>query len=125
MFEKIRNSFQKLIFGYKMEVWNSVRKRRGILVVISDVEKEMTKTATSLSLTHQKVLKINQFSKLLLIMDCRSIMAYRRQKLDFAENESGGWIPGLGDNKPRPRKYFTYQSRTEWSNFALIEIHWR
>ena len=32
-------------------------------------------------------------------------MAYRRQKLDFSEGESGGWIPGLGDNKPRPREY--------------------
>ena len=38
-----------------------IRHTRGILVVIS-VEKEMTKTTmASLSLTHQKVLKINQF----------------------------------------------------------------
>ena len=35
-------------------------------------------------------------------------MAYRRQKLDFAEGESGGWIPGLGDNKPRPREYYRH-----------------
>ncbi len=35
-------------------------------------------------------------------------MAYRRQKLDFADNETGAWIPGLGDNKPRPRKFFCH-----------------
>ena len=33
-------------------------------------------------------------------------MAHRRQKLCFEDNESCGWIPGLGDNKPRPRKFF-------------------
>ena len=31
-------------------------------------------------------------------------MSYRRQKLNFDDDEKGGWIPGMGDNKPRPRK---------------------
>jgi len=31
-------------------------------------------------------------------------MAYRRQKLGFGDDDSGAWIPGLGDNKPRPRE---------------------
>lgn len=30
-------------------------------------------------------------------------MAHRRQKLCFQDDESCGWIPGLGDNKPRPQ----------------------
>merc|ERR1711884_658242 len=54
----------------------------------------------------------------------RSIMAYRRQKLDFAENESGGWIPGLGDNKPRPRElggsFFGYVPEFESNNLPEL-----
>ena len=40
-------------------------------------------------------------------------MSYRRQKLGFDESESGTWIPGLGDNKPRPRKFL-----------SLIDFKW-
>jgi len=31
-------------------------------------------------------------------------MSYQRQKLNFYDDEKGGWIPGMGDNKPRPRE---------------------
>ena len=33
-------------------------------------------------------------------------MSYQRQKLNFYDDEKGGWIPGMGDNKARPRKLF-------------------
>ena len=36
----------------------------------------------------------------------RPEMSYQRQKLNFYDDEKGGWIPGMGDNKPRPRKLF-------------------
>ena len=35
-------------------------------------------------------------------------MSHRRQKLMFEDSESCGWIPGLGENKPRPRKFDYY-----------------
>jgi hypothetical protein len=50
----------------------------------------------------------NNFSPFLQIIIL--VMSHRRQKMDFEDSESGGWIPGLGENKPRPRKFSTKRS---------------
>ena len=52
-------------------------------------------------------------------LEKRPEMSYQRQKLNFYDDEKGGWIPGMGDNKPRPRKLF----QLYWKLLDLWSLH--
>lgn len=47
-------------------------------------------------------------------------MSYRRQKLNFDDDEQGGWIPGMGDNKPRPQSSRSMRSAVSSINDCII-----
>lgn len=47
-------------------------------------------------------------------------MSYQRQKLNFYDDEKGGWIPGMGDNKPRPQSSRSQRSAVSSINDCIL-----